>query len=84
MENLQDNAAETLAAFMLAESSEWLARTSATTAALNRKNVGDTIPDFAGPLGKPTEVEGLKKVCVVGGGVGCAIALPFRSRPQTL
>ena len=49
----------------------------ATTAALNRKNVGDTIPDFAGPLGKPTEVEGLKKVCVVGGGVGCAIALPI-------
>ena len=49
----------------------------ATTSALNRKNVGDTIPDFAGPLGKPTEVAGLRKVCVVGGGVGCAIALPI-------
>ena len=49
----------------------------ATTSALNRKNVGDTVTDFAGPLGKPTEVEGLKKVCVVGGGVGCAIALPI-------
>ena len=48
----------------------------ATTEALNRKEVGDTIPDFVGPLGRPTHTEGLKKVCVVGGGVGCAIALP--------
>lgn len=48
----------------------------ATTAKLNRKNEGDFIQDFAGPLGKPTHVEGLKKVCIVGGGVGCAIALP--------
>ena len=48
----------------------------ATTELLNHKNVGDYIPDFVGPLGRPTEVEGLKKVCVVGGGVGCAIALP--------
>ena len=48
----------------------------ATTERLNHKNVGDTIPDFVGPLGKPTHTEGLKKVCVVGGGVGCAIALP--------
>ena len=47
-----------------------------STEMLNHKNVGDSIPDFVGPLGKPTHVEGLKKVCVVGGGVGCAIALP--------
>ena len=48
----------------------------ATTEKLNHKSVGDYIPDFVGPLGKPTHTEGLKKVCVVGGGVGCAIALP--------
>ena len=47
-----------------------------STERLNHKNVGDTIPDFVGPLGRPTHTEGLKKVCVVGGGVGCAIALP--------
>ena len=47
-----------------------------TTELLNRKNVGEYIPDFVGPLGKPTHIENLKKVCVVGGGVGCAIALP--------
>ena len=46
------------------------------TERLNHKNEGDFIPDFVGPLGKPTHTEGLKKVCVVGGGVGCAIALP--------
>lgn len=38
--------------------------------------VGDSILDFAGPLGRPTEIEGLKRVAVVGGGVGCAIAYP--------
>ncbi len=48
----------------------------ATTERLNHKKVGEFIPDFVGPLGKPTHTEGLKKVCVVGGGVGCAIALP--------
>ena len=48
----------------------------ATTEKLNHKEVGDCLADFAGPLGKPTETEGLRKVCVVGGGVGCAIALP--------
>lgn len=47
-----------------------------TTERLNHKNEGDFIPDFVGPLGRPTQVDGLKKVCVVGGGVGCAIALP--------
>jgi len=47
-----------------------------TTERLNKMQVGDCLADFVGPLGNPTEVEGLKKVCVVGGGVGCAIALP--------
>ena len=47
-----------------------------STEMLNHKNVGDSIPDFVGPLGRPTHTDGLKKVCVVGGGVGCAIALP--------
>ena len=49
----------------------------ATTMALNAKEEGETITDFAGPLGVPTEIEGLKKVLIVGGGVGCAIALPI-------
>lgn len=48
----------------------------AATEMLNHKNVGEAIPDFVGPLGCPTHTEGLKKVCVVGGGVGCAIAFP--------
>ena len=52
----------------------------ATTERLNHKEVGDTLADFAGPLGKPTETEGLRKVCVVGGGVGCAIALPVAQK----
>lgn len=47
-----------------------------STELLNHKEEGDCLQDFVGPLGKPTETEGLKKVCVVGGGVGCAIALP--------
>ena len=48
----------------------------ATTEKLMHKNEGDYIQDFVGPLGKATETEGKKKVCVVGGGVGCAIAYP--------
>ena len=48
----------------------------ATTEKLNHKNEGEYISDFVGPLGRPTETENLKKVCIVGGGVGCAIALP--------
>ena len=48
----------------------------ATTLLLNAKNEGEYIQDFVGPLGKATNVKGKKKVCVVGGGVGCAIALP--------
>ena len=48
----------------------------ATTEKLNHKNEGEYISDFAGPLGLPTHLDGLEKVCIVGGGVGCAIALP--------
>ena len=48
----------------------------ATTEKLSHKQQGDCLHDFVGPLGRPTETEGKKKVCVVGGGVGCAIALP--------
>ncbi len=47
-----------------------------STKMLGEMKEGDYIQDFVGPLGKPTETEGLKRVCVVGGGVGCAIALP--------
>ena len=45
----------------------------ATTEKLSHKQQGECLHDFVGPLGKPTETEGKKKVCVVGGGVGCAI-----------
>ena len=48
----------------------------ATTEALNHRLEGDFIQDFAGPLGVPTHTEGLKNVCVIGGGAGCAIAMP--------
>lgn len=48
----------------------------ATTECLNHKEEGGHIEDFAGPLGVPTETEGIQKVCIVGGGVGCAIAMP--------
>ena len=47
-----------------------------STEMLGSLNEGDYIQDFVGPLGKPTDVEGKKRVCVVGGGVGCAIAYP--------
>lgn len=49
----------------------------ATTEKLNHKSVGESLQDFVGPLGTPTKIDGLKKVCIVGGGVGCAIALPI-------
>ena len=52
----------------------------ATTEKLNHKQQGETIPDFVGPLGKPTETEGLKRVAVIGGGVGCAIAFPVTKK----
>ena len=48
----------------------------ATTEILNHKNEGDYLEDFVGPLGRPSELEGKKKVCIVGGGAGCAIAWP--------
>lgn len=48
----------------------------ATTKKLSLKEAGEYIEDFVGPLGMATELEGLKKVCIVGGGVGCAIAMP--------
>ena len=48
----------------------------ATTEKLSHMKEGDFLQDFVGPLGKATETEGKKKVCVVGGGVGCAIAYP--------
>lgn len=49
----------------------------ASTMELNRLNVGDSLCDFVGPLGTPSRLEGLKKVAVIGGGVGCAIAYPI-------
>ncbi len=52
----------------------------ATTEKLNHLCVGEYIEDFVGPLGKATETEGLKKVAVVGGGVGCAIAYPVAKK----
>lgn len=48
----------------------------ATTKKLDALEEGGFIQDFVGPLGEPTRTEGIKKVCIVGGGVGCAIALP--------
>ena len=55
-----------------------------TTYKLNQKEVGDYIKDFVGPLGKPTELDGLRKVCVVSGGVGSAIALPIAKKLHEL
>ena len=56
----------------------------ATTEKLGAMNVGDCLADFVGPLGKPTKTEGLKKVAVVGGGVGCAIAYPVARKLHDL
>ena len=52
----------------------------ATTEKLNHLKAGDSIQDFVGPLGRATHTEGLKKVAVVGGGVGCAIAYPVTKK----
>ena len=52
----------------------------ASTEKLNHLNEGDFIHDFVGPLGRATHTEGLKKVAVVGGGVGCAIAYPVAKK----
>ena len=51
-----------------------------TTKKLSMKNAGEYIEDFVGPLGNATELSDLKKVCVIGGGVGCAIALPVAEK----
>lgn len=56
----------------------------ATTKQLDSIPAGGSIADFVGPLGRPTELDGLKKVAVVGGGVGCAIALPVAERLHEL
>lgn len=52
----------------------------AETSRLNMKNEGDYIQDFVGPLGNATKTEGYKKVAVVGGGVGTAIAYPVAKK----
>lgn len=52
----------------------------ATTKKLSFKEEGDYITDFVGPLGVATHLDGLKKVCIVGGGVGCAIAMPIAEK----
>lgn len=51
-----------------------------TTMLLNAKEEGDFIEDFVGPLGCATKTDGIKKVCIVAGGVGCAIALPVSQK----
>ncbi|MBE5939793.1 MAG: sulfide/dihydroorotate dehydrogenase-like FAD/NAD-binding protein [Lachnospiraceae bacterium] len=56
----------------------------ATTEKLNRLNEGEYIQDFVGPLGVATKTEGLKKVAIVGGGVGCAIAYPIAKKLHNL
>lgn len=56
----------------------------ATTIQLDSKNEGEYIQDFVGPLGVPTHTEGLKKVIIVGGGVGCAIAYPVAKKLHQL
>ena len=56
----------------------------ASTYKLNALNEGDFIHDFVGPLGVPTHTDGLKKVAVVGGGVGCAIAYPVAKKLHEL
>lgn len=55
-----------------------------TTMRLNAKEEGDYISDFVGPLGCATKTDGIKKICIVGGGVGCAIALPVAQRFKEL
>ena len=56
----------------------------ATTKKLSELSEGDFISDFVGPLGVATETEGIKNVCIVGGGVGCAIALPIAEKFKRL
>ena len=55
-----------------------------TTMELNQLEAGQSVHDFVGPLGRASELDGLKKVAVVGGGVGCAIAYPTAKRLHEL
>lgn len=56
----------------------------ATTELLNHKEQGESIHDFVGPLGTPTHTDGIHKACIIGGGVGCAIALPVAQKLKEL
>ena len=56
----------------------------ASTKKLNALGIGDQLCDFVGPLGRPTELQNLKKVAVIGGGVGCAIAYPIAKKLHEL
>lgn len=56
----------------------------ASTLELDQKEVGEELADFVGPLGRPSELEGLKHVAIVGGGAGCAIAYPLAYRLHEL
>ena len=67
----------------MAHITTWL-RSDLTTEKLNHLNEGDCLHDFVGPLGTPSHVEGLKKVAVIGGGVGCAIAYPIAKKLHAL
>ena len=55
-----------------------------STMELDTLSEGDSLHDFVGPLGRPSEVDGLKKVAVIGGGVGCAIAYPIAKKLKGL
>lgn len=52
----------------------------ATTLALSRKSVGESLQDLVGPLGRATDTDGIQKVAIIGGGVGCAIAYPVAKK----
>ena len=56
----------------------------ATTERLRHKEAGDSIEDFVGPLGVATHTDGIEKVCIIGGGVGCAIAMPVAQKFHAL
>ena len=55
----------------------------ATTETLSHKEAGEYIQDFVGPLGEATKTDGIKKICIIGGGVGCAIAMPVAQEFHT-
>lgn len=55
-----------------------------TTMLLDKKERGEFLTDFVGPLGNASELEGVKNACIIGGGVGCAIALPVANRLHEL